>query len=372
MNCSEGSVRKAMDSMKLSPLKVEAAKNIEKYDDTQSALSFLLLNLRYHTRWTGLGENDYTEASMIEHGGIKGFSALGGSNPNLQYVPFKDVDSNGVDPEEMVDIAKDYITKTIELCEQEGCQLIFVNIPCDEPVARYKSTKTYADSFGIPFYDFNEDILYNEISYNAAENLLEHPNYLGAEKISLYIGNLLSTQYGIESRVDDSYNSSRIIYEHKIKNIKLKETSDVYTYLDMIIDDNYSVFIFAPKNYSAFLNDNIMEKLYSLGFNTDLRGIEDGTHYYSVKDGKTVSEMLTKEDVLEKNSIRNGMVVYSININTQTMTEGSHVYSLNIGGTECGNKNEGINIIVYDNDIKCIIDKVNINTSVEENTFSRY
>lgn len=70
MNCSETTVRKAMDALKFSPLKWEAGRTIEEIDPTQNGLSFLLLNIRYHSRWTSLGENDYTEKNMIDHGGI--------------------------------------------------------------------------------------------------------------------------------------------------------------------------------------------------------------------------------------------------------------------------------------------------------------
>lgn len=230
MNCSEGAVRNAMDSMRFSPPKWEAGKAIEKIDPTQSGLSYLLLNIRYHTRWSNLGENDYTEKTMIEHGGIKGFSVIAGNNPNLSYVSFKDYDINTVDAEQMVETPRKYLDKIVTLCTEKNIQLILTNIPCRESIERYKATKEYADSHGLPYYDFSEEILYNEIDYNASENLIGHPNYLGAEKVSLYVGNLLAYKYGIPSREDKSYDLSRELYEHKIGNISLKTTTDAYQY----------------------------------------------------------------------------------------------------------------------------------------------
>ena len=108
LNCSETAVRKAMDVMRFSPLKWEAGKAIEELDPTQIGLSFSLLNIRYHTRWTCLGENDFTEKAMIDHGGVKGYTALGTVDSSLQYTPFRDVDAKDVDAEEMVDVAKTY------------------------------------------------------------------------------------------------------------------------------------------------------------------------------------------------------------------------------------------------------------------------
>jgi len=372
MNCNETAVRKSMDGMRFSPLKIEAAKNIERYDESQNALSFFLLNLRYHTRWTRLTENDYTKTQMVDHGGVKGFSVSGGIDKSSQYTPFRADEADDIVPEEMVDVAKEYIGKTIELCNEKGIQLIFVNIPYAESIARYKSTKEYSDLYEIPFYDFNEEYLYNEIAYDPVENLLGHPNYLGAEKITSFLGNVLSEQYNIKKREDSSFDVSRQIYEHKVENIKLTQTVDVHQYLDLIDNDKYSIFILAPESYSAYLSDDIMEKLFSLGFTTELRGVEDGTHYFAVKDGSSVYEELTKDDILTKSSIRNRMVLYKCEINKQTVHENGYVYSLNIGGTECGDRHAGINIVIYDNDLKCVVDKINVDTSTEEVALNHY
>lgn len=372
MNCSESSVRKAMDSMRFSPLKWEAGKTIEAIDPTQSGLSFLLLNIRYHTRWSSLGEDDYTEKSMVEHGGIKGFTVLGGENPALTYTPFRVSDIDNVDAEPMVETSEKYLDKIVDLCAEKNIQLVLVNIPCNEPIARYKSTKEYAGNRGIPYYDFNEETLYNEINYNAAENLLSHPNYLGAEKVSLYLGNLLKNEYGVPSREDNSYDVSRNLYEHKIENIQLTQTTDAYQYLEMLNKDRYSLFIFAPTQYSASLNDEIMNRIFDLGFTSDLRGVSDGTHYCAVKDSDGIMEKLSVEDMNFSASIRDGLAIYSFTIDTSVILPAHHTYSMKIQGVECGNQNAGLNIVVYDNELKSIVEKVNINTNVPELTMKRY
>lgn len=372
MNCSESVVRKAMDSMRLSPLKWEAGKVIEKIDPTQSGLSFLLLNIRYHTRWSTLNENDYIEEAMIKHGGIKGFTAIGGVSPHFLYVPFKDSDINTVDAEPMVETSREYLDKIVTLCTEKNIQLILAKIPCGESIARYKATKEYADSHGLPYYDFNEEILYNEINYNASENLLSHPNYLGAEKVSLYIGNLLAYRYGIPPREDKSYDLSRELYKHKIYNINLTETIDVYQYLDMIDNDNYSVFIFAPNAFSTYMNDEIMLRLFNLGFTTDLRFVPEGSHYCAVKDSSGIIEKISNDNISFSGSIRDGLTIYSFNINTSVMLKEYQTYSMIVNGAECGNQKAGLNIVVYDHVHKGIVDKININTNDAALTVTRY
>ncbi len=372
MNCSEGSVRKPMDSMRLSPLKWEAGMAIEKVDPTQIGLSFPFLNIRYHTRWVGLGENDYTEHSMIEHGGVKGFTVLDGKDPDAVDVIFKDADAKNVEPEPMVEIADEYLKKIINVCKQNNIHLILVNIPYGESIKRYKATSDYAKSQDIPFYDFNEETLYREINYSASENMYAHPNYLGAEKISMYVGELLKEKYGITAREDSSYDDSRKLYHHKVENIKLKETSNIHQYLDLLGEERYDVFILGSNNFGGFIDDDMMEKLHSYGFKSELKSVSENTHYCAVKSSGNIKEELTSENTKFEGSVRDGLTTYSYVVDTSAMIPKGHKYSLVIGGVECGSTMPGLNIIVYDEEQKAIIDKVNFNTSVSECTATRY
>ena len=374
LNCSEGAIRKSMDCMRWSFMLWEAGKEIEKEDPTQIGISFPLLNVRYHTRWKKLDENDFAESSMIEHGGIKGFSAIGGTAPNASYVPFKDVDSESVEAEPMVDIAIKYLEKIEDLCQENGIQLIFIKIPNGESIARYKSTKLYAEEKGIPFYDFNEEKLYNKIGYNAAEDLLTHANYRGAEKISSYIGNLLKTEYGICEREDSTFDLTRMVYEHKIESLELKNCTDIYKYLDLLNNDKYSIMLFAPVTYGACINQDIEDRLAALGFKCDLRNQPDGMHYCAVKDGGSGTiEKLTSEDIQWTGSIRNGLTIYKFTVTAAGLPRFYYKCSMDVAGAECGNGNHaGINIVVYDNDLKSVIDKVNFDTTVPELPATRY
>lgn len=110
---------------------------------------------------------------------------------------------------------------------------------------------------------------------------------------------------------------------------------------------------------------------FALGFATDLRSIPEGNHYCAVKSDSIIEKM-TSEDIAFSGTIRNGKMIYNFLIDTTNMLPNYQKFSMVINGTECGNQNTGIDIVVYDSDFKQIIDKVNINTTVEEKTMTRY
>ena len=128
----------------------------------------------------------------------------------------------------------------------------------------------------------------------------------------------------------------------------------------------------APKSYGKYMNDEILSRMKKLGLSPNLKGTEDGTHNCAVKDNNYVIEKLTKDNIIFSGSIRNGAVIYKLNVNTDAINERGHAYSMVIDGKQCGNQYDGINIVVYDNDLKCIIDKININTNSEELKMQTY
>lgn len=372
LNCSEGAVRKAMDSMRFSPLKCEAAKTIEKLDPTQNGLSYIFTNIRYHSRWTSLGEKDFVADEMLDHKAVKGFSVQGGTNPDIQYSPINASDAMQTEGANMEKTPKEYMDKIVELCNAEGIELVLVNIPSYSTAEMYKSTREYAESKAVPYYDFNEEVLFNEIEYNPQENLLGHPNYEGARKVSMYIGKLLADEYRVEAREDSTYDISRINYEHKVKNIELGQTNDIYQYLDMLQDDNYCVFVFGPKEFGEYIDSDIEQKLQSLGLKSMLAGVQNGMHYCAVIDSDGIVEDLSEGNVNLTGSIRGGYTLYSFIIDKSKLAEKTHIYSLKIDGQECGNKLNGLNFVVYDKDMKMVVDKVNFDTSLEDKPASRY
>ena len=199
-----------------------------------------------------------------------------------------------------------------------------------------------------------------------------HPNYNGAAKITRYLGKVLLNDYGVKPREDSSYEKSGEYYKKRIKNIKLKETTDFREYLKMVNDDRYSVFLFAPLRYSDYIDDDLMELLHELGFKTELNKQDDDSRYYAVKDGGGVIEKLTDDDFSFSGSIRGGKTIYSFTVDTKIMLNSFQTFSMIVDGTEYGERSNGLNIVVYDNEQMAVIDKVKVDTLTKDCAMTHY
>jgi len=367
MNCMETAVRKAMDDMRPSLNKLEAALVIQHYDSNQSWESFFLLNLRYHDRWKSLGENDYTQGEMIAHGGIKGFSPMTEilASPSGSDYTFRAEDINTEEPEDMYGSAPRYLDKIRLLCEKEGIQLVFSCVPCYEPIRRYRSIKEYADTYGIPLYDFNEENLYHAIDYSVERYGYYHPTYEGAEKISLYLGKVLAEEYHVGAREDASYDKSRANYEHWLKNKDLKSETNAVSYLQRLNDSDYSIFVLGPKNLGQNVDAQFKDNWMALGFETDLSSVAPGLHYWAVKSDEGLAENVETGNFSTSGSVRKGRTQYSYLVDDSVMVESSRTYSMKIDGRDYGNQNMGLDIVVYDNEYRRVIDSVNIDTTTD-------
>ncbi len=371
LNCSEMAIRKAIDNMKFSKVKIAAVKDICALDSSQDMLSYYLTNIRYHSRWTRLDENDFIASEMNKHGGIKGYSAFGGIMKDADTIVFSEADVTSAESEPMIDIAEEYLAKMQRLCEDNDAKLILVKIPSGESKEKHKATKDYAEAHGLSFYDFNEVNLYNEIGYNVETDKYNHPSYLGAEKISKYIGSLLLNQYGITPQEDSSFLKSGQVYMHAIKNIQLNEIDNAVEYVDAITDSNYDLFVFIPDNVGENLDEAFIERWTKLGFTSSIDKATNGVMYCAVKTDQ-VEERMSNDSFHLEGLTSNKAASYQLAVDASNMLQHDYSFLMTIDNVECANYKKGINIVVYDNDYRKIVDKVNIDTTVPEMTLSRY
>ena len=358
LNSRESSVRKTIDFMHWSKVKMDAIRDITTLDPSQSEAGFYLPNIRYHSRWNEITENDIKYHSMAAHGWIKGFLAILKTDRNVDYQPFSDGDSQEIEP--FMDSMAVYLDRIRELCDSKGIKLILVNVPCGESIERYNATKQYADEHGLDYYDFNEAALYDGIGYSASSHGLGHANIWGAGKLTTFMGQLLASEYGVGPREDKSFDKTRLMYTNVIKDSELVNSADIYTYLDMLGDARYSLILSGKGEFKNCLDDEIYAKLEQLGFN-GIRDVPNDTYYLGIRsDGKTY-EMDEADHIVYSGSLRNGYTVYKVD--EGRISDELKLDTISIDDRNYGMESPGLQIIVYDDEKKKVIDSVLFDTT---------
>ncbi len=359
LNSTEACTRKAMDCMRWSSVKREAVKTICELDKNQSLLSYYFPNIRYHTRWAKLQENDFVFGDMAKHNELKGYAPLTGGNEREDFTPFE----SGIDEgwEDMLPLMREYLDHIVELCEQEKIALILVKTPTvGHSIGKFYAIQSYADEHGLPFFDFNERKLYDEsgFCYMTDSVVDDHVNFRGARKITDYIGRMLAGRYGLGGSVDRQWEDTRAYYENTKKDSELLYVTDVDEYLDMLQDERYSIFISVKNDCTSDLRTSTIQKLRELGLEAELSGEFRCSYLAMISDGEILEEI--GYDKLEASgTVRDSLVTYDI------VSAGygcGNLSSIVIDGFENSQNSSGLNIVVYNNETKKRVDSVCFDT----------
>ncbi|MDO4261574.1 MAG: hypothetical protein Q4C82_05805 [Eubacteriales bacterium] len=372
---NESAARIALNDMKNGSVKQEAIKTVTELDGSQTFLSYVLDNIRYHTRWTELEEADLAwweaDAGIL----AKGFSGVLEMCDDTTYEPLEPEAS--VEADEFEENAAVYLDRITELCDENGIELILIKTPTRaETLGRNAAVKTYADAHNLTFYDFNMKELYDKIGFEYASDMSDsaydgvknaHANPSGARKISRYLANEMLGVNGLTAVVDEQWEESRAFNEHIWENFELRNETDLASYIAMLDQERYTTFISVRYEASSRLNEEIDEAMRSLGFAFPLSE-HYGYSYLAIKDGEVLTEIMEDDYVDASGTLREGRVPYYI---FSAALDYGNNSSILIDGTEYSYNDRGINIVVYDNEIKTVIDQVCFDTYEPECTAYR-
>ena len=270
LNTAESSTRKAFDYMRWSPVTWEAVHDICNYDKKQTLGSYYFPNIRYHTRWKELEENDFISGEMAEHYELKGYAPLAQRRGNDGYVPLSPADSS--DRVGMAPLMREYLDRIVMLCRENGISLILTKMPdTDCNVSKYNTMSDYAQEQGIPYWDFNEESLYRASGFVHMEDMNDdwHVNLWGAEKISRCIAEKLYDAYGITGIQDGQWEDTKIYYDMVCRDCELKQITDIEQYMDAVSREDYTVLIAVKGDGMTFMEESVKEHFRQMGIFMD-------------------------------------------------------------------------------------------------------
>ena len=221
--------RRVIDNWKLDYVKICTV--FDKNLSLDNRLSYIFPIIRYHARWNELGKNDFKvlkkEYKSVSY---KGTPMIVSQKP---YIGEKDYMNKNKSKEEIPDNNLLYIQKIINLCKKHNIKLLMAEVPSPNAwtLERNKIITELANKYEINFIDFN--MLQKEINLDWDKDTYDegkHLNIYGAEKVSNYIGKILSEKYNIpnhknDANIADEWNEEAQRYEQHKKELESEQNS---------------------------------------------------------------------------------------------------------------------------------------------------
>lgn len=394
--------RYLLDNMPLSELKLEMA---ETYGDKTYGDGFwtaVFPFLKYHSRWDELRKTDFKTIKPGSYYSAGQFlvTEVAGSSWTVDYL---DADVNYLlqlnnggritsvtngeiqqikvfKPVYMPDIAKEnleWLLKIQSICEERGAELLLVKVPVMKYPQEYGSAWTRVKSnlvsniaveHGIPFLDY----LYGaDIGIDLTTDSRDggvHLNFRGAEKLTASLGSYLMEHYGLQGCTDLQY--ERMLSQYKaVREIAMLQSETSFNaYIERLLQskEDWTIYIAARDEYTAGMQDVDYALLEELGLQIVRKG-EYRDSYLAVVDRGAVKYETMSNLQIDYKMTMNGLpvVLSSSGWNTTSLSR------IKIGGIEYSTGTRGLNIVVYDNASKMVVDSVAFDTCSQDKPATR-
>ena len=203
--------RMTLEGMEWSKSKYDAIMASMKEDE--HFLDYVFPILRYHSRWSELGKNDFTymfKTKKVSHNGYY---------MRVDVRPATDVPTGKPLPNyEFDERSWKYLDMMVELCKEKGITLLLVKAPSLYPYwyPEYdQQVVEYAEKHGLTYINFLDIQDETGIDYTTdTYDMGLHMNLSGAEKLSSWLGKYLTETVGLNDRRGEADLASR--WEDKI------------------------------------------------------------------------------------------------------------------------------------------------------------
>ena len=216
--------RMTLDGMRWSSSKIKAiaASMTEEEKEWESLFTYLFPIFRYHSRWSQLTREDFTNLFRRDTVGINGYlmqSGVKSAGDAYTEAPLTDYTFG--------ENSYSYLDKITALCKEHGAKLLLIKAPSLSPVwwpewdaqmVRYAEDRSltyinllsHQEEIGI---DWNTD------TYDAGLHL----NVYGAEKAARWLGRILSEDFQVPDRREEAEISRK--WAEKIRNYNTQKQS---------------------------------------------------------------------------------------------------------------------------------------------------
>ncbi len=138
------------------------------------------------------------------------------------------------------------------------------------------------------------------------------------------------------------------------RDCELKQISDIEPYMDVVSREDYTVLIAVKGDGMTFLEESVKEDFRKMGIFTDYT--ENSSYFAVIHEGK-IEEGTSKEILVHHGSIGNRLTDYEIKSAGWDSTY-DVCASIKINDEEWARNGNGINVVIYSNERKQVVDSV--------------
>jgi len=194
--------RMTLDGMKLSSIKIDAVK--DSLTEGETLASYIFPILRYHSRWSELTEEDFKYWFTRDKVTYAGYLMTTGVEPKTKFR------NDHLIAHAIPDNCWDWLDKIRTLCDENGVTLIILKSPTDSRVYPwYKewddAVSEYAEKYGVRYINAiaEADAIGTDWQTDSCDGG-DHLNYIGAKRLSSYLGKIFSSEYKLADRRGDA------------------------------------------------------------------------------------------------------------------------------------------------------------------------
>lgn len=332
-----------------------------------------------HGRWNNLESIDFydykKQKSYLRGYGYTEYAQL---VPNLKDTFASRTDKNSpsyikyiYDFTDIPDINKKYFENIMELCSQNGAELLLVKIPNFNWTSNHHNkVSEFAKTYDIPFIDFNT--MLEDIGFNEKESFWDynpytqngHLNYDGAKKISRYLSDFLSRNYSFTSRSKDvllKWETDYLKFLSAQKEQELHVCMSFSRYIELLKNldkQKYLICIAAKDEAFTSLTQEHIRELNELGILVNIKTEPYSSYLTILGDGKTLYENISDNDAL---SCEVTYLGNRISLESATFFVGNNC-SITINNIDYAVNQRGLNFVIWNIETHQLVDSVAFDT----------
>lgn len=303
-----------------------------------------------HSRYNELTQEDFQDSMPYMRGYRGDFLIERFDRPTAE----NNRETSAIHPDKM-----EMLVRMVEAAREEGVSLVFFAAPyylSEEEQMKFNAVEEFARENEVPFLNFNH--MYDDLELDFAVDFrdVSHLNNDGAKKVTRYIAEFLEERYEIpDRRGEEGYElwdqNARYLH-NKGSAHELESAKDVNEYLQVLPElwEEKTV-ILALTGYYGALGDVYVESLEKLGISREEYELGGA---WVFRNGEMIKRLPGKDYTCCMN-IKNGEIHLESSLHEEGQ-EFTEEVLLMVNGKDYRMVENGVNVIVYDEDMNQFID----------------